>query len=210
MMSILLRRAIDLVCEVLTAPIWIPVALARMLAPGVHVRLFQAGSQTVALLPGDAGNLLRRAYYRMTLDFCSRRCTIAFGTILSNPHSRIGDGTYIGAYCLIGLATIEADCLIGSSVSLLSGKRTHNFERTDVPMRMQGGTPERITISADTWIGNGAIIMTDIAHGVVVGAGAVVTRPPVQSTIVAGNPARQIGLRSSSDASLPPDPALPG
>ena len=190
-----LRRLIDGVCVVLTTPVWLPVALAARLRLSLHVRLFQTGSQTVALLPGDPGNLLRRAYYRMTLEECSRRCTVAFGTIFSSPSARIGHGAYIGAYCTIGMVTIEQDCLIGSSVTILSGKLTHRFDRTDVPMRMQGGEPRRVTLHADCWIGNAAIVMVDIPSGVVVGAGAVVTRSPSAGAIVGGNPAREIGRR---------------
>jgi len=55
-----------------------------------------------------------------------------------------------------------------------------------------------VVIGDRVWIGYRAIILpgVQIAEGVVVGAGAVVTRNVEPYTIVAGNPARKIGERN--------------
>jgi phosphonate metabolism protein (transferase hexapeptide repeat family) len=54
-----------------------------------------------------------------------------------------------------------------------------------------------VVIGHDVWIGHGAIVLPGrtIATGVVVGAGAVVTKDVAPYTIVAGNPARLIRPR---------------
>ncbi len=51
-----------------------------------------------------------------------------------------------------------------------------------------------IAIGDDAWIGAGAIVLPGVRIGAmgVVGAGAVVTRDVPPSTVVAGNPAREL------------------
>lgn len=58
-------------------------------------------------------------------------------------------------------------------------------------------------IESDAWIGANAIILPGcrrIGYGAIVGAGSIVTRDVPDFTIVAGNPARQIGERLSAAA----------
>ncbi|HHB11905.1 MAG TPA: acyltransferase [Chromatiales bacterium] len=73
--------------------------------------------------------------------------------------------------------------------------------------RVAAGTPVRqqplttkggIEIGDDVWIGYGAILLDGVrvGAGAVIGAGAVVTRSVEPEAIVAGNPARVIGMRS--------------
>jgi len=53
-------------------------------------------------------------------------------------------------------------------------------------------------IGADVWIHDGALVLYQVTHipdGVVVGAGAVLTRNPGPWEIWAGNPARKVGER---------------
>lgn len=59
------------------------------------------------------------------------------------------------------------------------------------------------TIGADVWIHDGAIVLYQVSHipdGVVIGAGAVLTKNPGPYEIWAGNPARKIGRRTRMDA----------
>lgn len=55
------------------------------------------------------------------------------------------------------------------------------------------------TIGHDAWIGQGAHILPDarLGHGVIVGAGAVVSGQVPSYTIVAGNPAKVVRHRFS-------------
>jgi acetyltransferase-like isoleucine patch superfamily enzyme len=59
----------------------------------------------------------------------------------------------------------------------------------------------RTTIGSDVWIGHGVLIKAglSVAHGSVIGMGAVVTRNVPPYTIVAGNPARVIRPRFSAE-----------
>ena len=73
----------------------------------------------------------------------------------------------------------------------------HAINRRDVPIRLQSGTLERINIGKDCWIGAKAVVMADVGDGSVVGAGSVVMKQVLPWSIVAGNPAKVIGIRGA-------------
>lgn len=152
-------------------------------------------SQLLSIIPGKTGNYIRKEFYRMTLRYCDSECAICFGTIISHVDSEIGKGVYIGPNCNLGMVKLEDHVTLGSGVHILSGKRQHNFDEIDVPIQNQGGTYKKVTIGADTWIGNGAIIMDHIGKKCVIGAGSVVVTAIEDYSIAAGNPARVIKKR---------------
>ena len=85
---------------------------------------------------------------------------------------------------------IGADASIGPEAAILTlGHDPRSPEFAD-----RGGP---VTIGDYAWIGFRAIVLpgVSIGKGAVVGAGAVVSRNVPPFTIVAGNPARPIGLR---------------
>jgi len=84
-------------------------------------------------------------------------------------------------------------CLFSSNHSMLKGQ----------PMTFQSRNEASIVIGDDVWLGAHSIITagTHIANGVVVAAGAVVTRSVTQEdVIVAGIPAKIIGERPAEPA----------
>lgn len=158
-------------------------------------RIFPGWSQAFSLLPGLTGAYLRRAFYTLVMPECGGGSHISFGTIFSHSSARIGQDVYVGAYCVLGAVTLEADVLIGSHVSVMNGSRQHGIDRLDIPVREQPGCWPRVTIGGDTWIGDRAVVMADVGRHAVVAAGAVVTRPVPDYAIVAGVPAKVIGNR---------------
>jgi maltose O-acetyltransferase len=81
---------------------------------------------------------------------------------------------------------------IGPNVILLSSSDPNNSNIFPY-VKVQRG---KVTIKNDAWIGAGSIIMPDIVigEGSVVGAGAVVTKNVADYSIVAGVPAKAIGV----------------
>lgn len=107
------------------------------------------------------------------------------------------DNSGIGIRCRIrGPLKIGKDVMMGPEVIILGGG--HKYDRTDIPMRLQGD-PDTIEtiIGNDVWIGTRAIIMPGvrIGNGVIIGAGAVVTKDIPDYAIVGGVPARILKYR---------------
>lgn len=155
----------------------------------------ESHSQFLSLLPGTFGNYLRVAFYRQTLEYCHPSATICFGTLFSKTGARIEEHVYIGPNCMIGLATIRSDVLIGPAVQIPSGPLTHGITRIDLPIRLQVGEQKRVTIERDCWIGCNSVVLTDLHEGCVIGAHSVITQPTDAFSIYAGCPAKKIRNR---------------
>lgn len=84
---------------------------------------------------------------------------------------------------------------IGPHVNIIASNRI--YKSKDIPILKQGITEEGITIGNDVWIGAGSTILdgVNLGEGVVVAAGAVVTKDVPPYSIVGGVPARVIGER---------------
>jgi len=176
---------------------------------GSSDRSLETHSQILSLLPGLTGSYLRVAFYRFALDHCDPTATIGFGVLFSKTGARIGSHAYIGPRSLLGLATLEDDVLLGPMVQIPSGPNLHGIDRLDTPIRQQPGTPMRVTIGRDSWIGGGCVILADIAPQTVVGAGSVVTKPHPTRTIIAGVPAKVIKNRTVAEVAKTFDPTAP-
>jgi len=159
--------------------------------------VFRGGSQAASLLPGPVGVLVRRHYYRIALKTPAQNVTVEFGTIFSCRGTSIGRNVYIGAYCTIGLCHLHDDVLIGSCVDVVSGKQVHFFDRTDIPIRKQGGLRLKLDIGPDVWVGNKAVLMASVGRGTVVGAGSIVTGDCGAMGVYVGNPARRLKSREA-------------
>lgn len=168
----------------------------RWLAPiDGDSKLFVFFSQAMSLIPGIPGDYFRSHYHRIALGLDCKDITISFGTTLAQRGIEIGDNTYLGSFCSIGLCKLGSNVLIGSRVSVISGPNVHFFDRTDIPIREQGGELIKVVIGDDCWLGNQSIVMNNVGKGSVIGAGAVVVKPCEQYGIYVGNPARLLKRR---------------
>jgi len=163
-------------------------------------RALQSTSEWLALLPGVTGQYLRRAFYSRTLAHCDHTAVIETGTVFSRAGARIDERAYIGAGCRLGLVHVEHDALVASGVHIPSGANTHYVDDLTRPIREQGRGEQLVRIGAGSWIGEGAVVMADVARDAVVGAGAVVTRPIPAWAIAAGVPARVLRRRGERSA----------
>ena len=152
----------------------------------------------LSVVPGYLGLAVRRAFYRWTLAQCNWDIYVGFGSAFTHPTARVGRRVWVGAYSLIGRCDIADDAVIGSRVSILSGRHQHGFSSRDLPISQQQRVFTEVRIGRDSWLGEGCIIMADLGEGCVVGAGSVVVKPAEDFWIIAGNPARQIGVRGAA------------
>lgn len=109
------------------------------------------------------------------------QCYVGIGTIINSTSNTgtiaIGDGTLIGAYCIIQ----------DNDHGTAPGK----------PIRSQEFDGAPILIGNDCWLGASCCVLKGvrIMNGSVVGAGAVVVKDVTAGTIVGGIPARPISDR---------------
>jgi UDP-3-O-[3-hydroxymyristoyl] glucosamine N-acyltransferase len=175
------------ICLLLTSPLILLARLEQHIWNGEGV--FALLAQLLAPLPGLPGSYLRGAFYFGTLKQCSWETRIGYGSIFTHRGGSLGTRASMGAYCVIGHANIGAEAMIGSRVSIPSGKRQHFGEDGELSADARYDT---VTIGARTWIGEGAIVMADVGESCIVSAGAVVVKEMPSRTIIGGNPARVI------------------
>jgi acetyltransferase-like isoleucine patch superfamily enzyme len=174
------------VSALVVSPLWALAFVEHRLGLGGH--LFRAGAELLALAPGLPGAYLRAAYYAGTLERCSWETHVGFGSVFVRRSATMGRHASMGCYCVIGNADIGEAAMLGSRVSVPSGKRQH-LDRAGRVAADAGGF-DRVAIGARAWVGEGAIVLADVGRSCIVAAGAVVTGPVPEGTMVGGNPAR--------------------
>lgn len=181
------------ICRVLAFPFYLLYLGFFLVIP--KKKSFQGFSQLFSLAPGIIGEYLRREFYRLVLKSCSKDCCISFGTIFSTDDVEIGEGVYIGSYCVIGRSRIARNVLLSSRVSILSGIHQHNIESLEIPIKEQDAIYTLVSIGEDCWIGEGAIVGADVGAHSIIAAGSVILKEVDPFSIMLGNPGRLIRYR---------------
>ena len=192
-MKLLLKKLMQYFALLLILPLYLLLLIGEFFSE--NDQMFQGCSQLLSLFPGVPGNYLRQQFYCLTLAKCSDDCCIEFGTRLNQKDIEIGRRVYIGTNCCIGLCCIEDDVMLGSNVDIISGKKQHQFDRLDIPMREQGGELEMIVIGEDSWLGNSSVVLSHVGRKSIVAAGSVVVKELPSFSIAGGNPARVLKSR---------------
>jgi acetyltransferase-like isoleucine patch superfamily enzyme len=175
--------------------------------------------------PGGCGFKLRYFYYKNLLAGCGQKVSISPGCYVrdckniilgnsvglglncqiyaagkGNERIIIGDNVNMNSNVMInanheGHIRIGNNCIIGPNVVFRTSN--HIFSRQEIPIRQQGHNPGTIIVKDDVWFGANVSVLGNvtIAKGAIVAAGAVVTKDVEEFTIVAGVPAKQIGVR---------------
>ena len=146
------------------------------------------------------GYALRRWAARKLLRHCGPgiivkdRCYFGDGSRLSvGKNSQLGQNSR-----LQGDVTIGDDCVMGPDVVIMA--TSHGYDRTDIPIRLQGGWEKPIRIGNDVWIGTRVVILPGVEIGdhCIVAAGAVVTKSFPPYSVIAGVPAKLVKSRTNS------------
>lgn len=145
------------------------------------------------------GKIARAIACRPLLLSCGRGVNIErLANIGFHPTVRIGNNSGIGIRAAVTHADIGDDVMMGPDFVYIP--LGHVFDRTDVPMRLQGPTPyQRLTIGNDVWIGRRVMVMPGvrIGNGAIIAAGAVVTKDVPDFAIMGGVPAKVIRYRTT-------------
>lgn len=152
----------------------------------------------VKYLPSPIGDLMRRCCLKLFLRKL-RRARIYEGVTIWYPYRVvIGNHVSLNEWVYIdgsGGVVIEDDVRIAHRVTILSSDHVH--QDRNKPIRLQGLVARPTVIEEDAWIGCNATILMGVRVGAraIVAAGAVVTKDVEDYAIVAGVPARKIGVR---------------
>ncbi len=115
---------------------------------------------------------------------------------------RVADRVWLGPYVVIyghGGVEIGEWTMVSMHATIVSSN--HAIPGMDRCMRWEKDVLLPTKIGRDVWIGANAVILggVTIGDGAVVAAGAVVTKDVEAGAIVAGNPAKEIRKRQSTD-----------
>lgn len=153
-------------------------------------------SEMLSILPYAFGWKLRQAIYKKILPKFGDDVVLHHRVVIDDIRTIFGSDIWVSVGAYIDYAIIEDHVLIGPHAVILSGGKHHKFDRTDVPIKLQGNNPkEPVTIGRGAWIGANAVVMADVGNDAIVAAGAVVVKPVEPFAIVGGNPAKIIRFR---------------
>lgn len=126
-------------------------------------------------------------------------------SLANGRNIEIGDRSRIGANVSLwagpgrGRIVIGPDALFAPNVMLTAA----NYRFNDGgPVTAQAMDEGDIIVGCDVWFGYGVVVLPGVTIGdrAIIAAGAIVTRDVAADTVVGGNPARVIGMRTIGEA----------
>lgn len=140
---------------------------------------------------------IRRFICTPLFDQCGANLNIEAGASFGTGKGiRIGNNSSIGVMSQVrGPLSIGDNVMMGPEVVIFTSN--HRFDRLDLTMDRQGSITKPVIIGNDVWIGQRVMIMAgvNIGNGVIIAAGAVVTKDIPDFAIVGGVPAKVLKYR---------------
>jgi acetyltransferase-like isoleucine patch superfamily enzyme len=155
-------------------------------------------------IPSITGLALRYAFWRCMFGRLAGFPVIMPGVRMTHTYGiRAGRGFGVNSGSFLdgrGGITFGDHVLIGPNVLIVSSH--HRWDDPTAPIHDQGHVLLPVTVGDHVWIGGNATINAGVtvATGTIVGAGSVVTSDTEPWSIVAGVPARKIGMRPGPEA----------
>lgn len=153
-------------------------------------QVYQFFAMLLSLIPGKIGQYIRASYYMQTLSKSSYDLLVGFCSWFAHPSAEVGKNVSLGCFTIIGTATFDDNVLVGSKVSVLSGKFQHGGGLGKGLVHDSSPEYRRVFIGRNTWLGENSIVMDNVEEDCIVSAGSVVTKPMKSNLIAIGNPAR--------------------
>lgn len=154
-------------------------------------------------IPGTVGVALRMLVYKVFAKKMGKGVLIKRNVKVYFPERlEVGDYASLNENVVIdasGGVEIGDHTRIAINAAIIS--QSHNYSRTDIPLKLQGKELGRVVIGRDVWIGCNSIILykVTIGDGAVVGANSLVNSDVEPYTVVAGSPAKKIKMRGQDD-----------
>ena len=139
---------------------------------------------------------IRAFWAKLFLTQCGK-CVDINKNIRISHLVELGDysGVGVGA-CFYGRVVIGKNVMIGPQCWIYT--QNHETSQIDIPMRLQGPQNMKpVIIGDDVWIGGRVTILpgVKIGNGVIIGAGAVVSKNIPDYAVAVGNPAIVVKYR---------------
>jgi acetyltransferase-like isoleucine patch superfamily enzyme len=152
---------------------------------GDYVKLFALGHDPIIL-----GNNVNIGHFTQ-LVISTTFNNIGKGIKIGN-NVGLGEFSYLGG---AGGLEIGDDTIIGQYFS--AHPENHNFKDFSILIREQGVNRQGIKIGSNCWIGAKVTVLdgVEIGNNSVIAAGSVVTKSYGDNLIIAGIPAKKIGIR---------------
>lgn len=178
----------------------------KILFVGSHVKIRCPGNITMGSGCTLHDNIFVNAMCRKGVRF-GNNVTLGRNSIIecTGVYTELGEGLTVGdnvgispnAFLSVrGDVSIGSDTIIGPGTSLIS--ENHNFDRLNMPVRLQGANRKGIHIGSNVWIGANVTVLDGVTVGdnAILAAGCVVTKDVPANAIVGGVPAKLIRMRS--------------
>ena len=164
---------------------------------------FEYINSLITNIPGELGFSIRSSIVPKYFASAGKNIAIHTGVRYRGAqHIVAGDHVHFG---IDNFLQASAGLEIGDHVLLGPGVKiwtiNHKFQDTSVPILDQGYERKKVVICSNVWIGANAFIMpgVELPEGCIVSAGAVVGVKQFKPySLIAGNPARVIGNRKST------------